>query len=326
MLLFNASLINITQSMLRLERARLLESQSVHDEWIGLKMNIVPYVFAEGNAKLFVKQAFSNEEVYQFFRETECETSCYAKNGWDQETHTDYLSYTCTKHIDSLNMDVYGLHNNVLCNYFTYDKWCREADRNSSLFEEGAYQSAARIVTQSKWTWLYLATHDEYLSKDFTTLHSFDEIYKYLTTKLNPSWFENLGWIDVHSTSAGLELAKALANDICDSRCSLQMASSSGEIHVDDSCVHALNGKLYPVVHDYRLCPYVKSYVDCAIPIKNGLNGTTAVIILAVSVVVLIVIILTCVHCCRKRKSSHNYSDSSEDSSSSSSSHKEERI
>ena len=323
MLLFNASLINITQSMLRLERARLLESQSVHDEWIGLKMNIVPYVFAEGNAKLFAKQAFSNEEVYQFFRETECETTCYATTEWDQETRTEYMGYTCTKHIDSLNIDIYGLHSNVLCNYFTFDKQCRETDRKITLNDESAYQSAAQIVTQSKWTWLYLATHDEYLSKDFATLHSFDEIYNYLTTKLNPSWFESLGWIDVHSTAAGLELAKAMATDICDPRCSLQMASSSGEVHVDDSCVHALNGVLYPVVHDYQLCPYVKSYVDCATPINNGLDGTTAIIILAVSVVVLIAIILTCVHCCRKHKSTYN---SSEDSSSSSSSRKEERI
>lgn len=323
MLLFNASLINITQSMLRLERARLLESQSVHDEWIGLKMNTVPYVFAEGNAKLFAKQAFSNEEVYQFFRETECETTCYAKNEWDQETSTDYLNYTCTKRIDELNIDIYGLHNNVLCNYFTFDKQCRETDRKFTLNDEDAYKSAAQIVTQSKWTWLYLATHDEYLNEDFTALRSFDEIYNYLTKKLNPSWFESLGWIDVHSTAAGLELAKAMAVDICDSRCSLHTASSSGEVHVDDSCVHALKGKLYPIVHDYMLCPYVKSYVDCTTPIKNGLDGTTAVIILAVSVVVLIAIILTCVHCCRKRKSTRN---SSEDSSSSSSSRKEEQI
>jgi hypothetical protein len=153
-----------------------------------------------------------------------------------------------------------------------------------------------------------------------------DEIYKYLTTKLNPSWFESLGWLNIHDSPAELELAKAMATDICDSRCILQMASSSGEIHVDDSCVHALNGKLYPVVHDYKLCPYVKSYVDCATPINNGLDGTTAVIILAVAVVILLIVILTCVHCCRKHKSSHNYSDSSDDSSSSSSNHKEERI
>ena len=205
-------------------------------------------------------------------------------------------------------------------------KQCRETDRKYVLNDEDAYKSAAQIVTQSKWTWLYLATHDEYLSEHFTTLHSIDEIYKYLTTKLSPSWFESLGWIDVHSTSAGLELAKAMATDICDSRCGLHTASSSGEVHVDDSCVHALNGITYPVIYDYKLCPYVKSYVDCATPIKNGLNGTTAVIILAVSVVVLLVAILTCVHCCRKRKSSHNYSDSGEDSSCSSSNRKEERI
>ena len=326
MLLFNASFINITQSLLRLERARLLEYQSEHDEWIGLKLNTVPYVYAEGNFKLEAKRVFSNTEAYQFFKETECESTCWAMNEYDSTTDTYHLSYSCTKHIDSLNMDIYGLHNNVMCNYFTYDKWCRETDRNSSLFEEGAYQSAAQIVTQSKWTWLYLATHDEYLSKDFTTLHSFDEIYKYLTTELNPSWFESLGWLNIHDSPAELELAKAMATDICDSRCSLQMASSSGEVHVDDSCVHALNGKLYPVVHDYQLCPYVKSYVDCATPINKGLNGTTAVIILAVAVVILLIIILTCVHCCRKRKASHVSSDSSEDSSSSTSSRKEEQI
>ncbi len=323
MLLFNASLINITQSMLRLERARLLEYQSEHDEWMGLKLNTVPYVFAEGNAKLFAKQVFSNEEAYQFFKETECESTCWAMNEYDSTTSTDYLSYSCTKHIESLNIDIYGLHNNVLCNYFSFDKQCRETDRKITLNDKDAYRSAAQIVTQSKWTWFYLATHDEYLSKYFTTLHSFDEIYNYLTTKLNPSWFESLGWIDVHSTAAGLELAKAMSTDICDSRCSLHTASSSGEIHVDDSCVHALNGVLYPVVHDYQLCPYVKSYVDCATPINNGLDGTTAIIILAVSVVVLIAIILTCIHCCRKHKSTYN---SNEDSSSSSSSRKEEQI
>ena len=322
MLLFNASLINITQSLLRLERARLLEYQSEHDEWIGLKLNTVPYVYAEGNAKLFAKQVFSNEEAYQFFRETECETTCYTTTRWDQETHTEYMDYTCTKHIDSLNIDIYGLHSNVMCNYFTYDKWCRETDRKSALNDEDAYKAAAQIVTQSKWTWLYLVTHDEYLSKYFTTLHTMDEIYNYLTTEFSSSHFESLGWLNIFDSPAELELAKAMSTDICDVRCGLQMATSSGEVHVDDSCVHALNGKLYPVVHDYHLCPYVKSYVDCATPLNNGLDGTTVVIILAVAVVILIVIILTCVHCCRKHKSSYNYSDSS----SSSSSRKEERI
>ena len=323
MLLFNASLINITQSLLRLERARLLESQSEHEDWINFKLSLVPYIYAEGNDKLFAKQVFSNKEAYQFFRETECETTCYATTSWDPETSTESLSYKCTKRIDSLNIDIYGIHSNTLCGYFTYDTFCRDEESHTSMSAEDAFRTAAGIVTQSKWTWLYLAQHDDYLSTKLSGIISMEALYKYLTTEANPDGFTRFEWFNTHREE-GLNVAKALATDICDVRCDLKWATGSGEVHIDDSCVHTLDGVTYPVVHDYHLCPYVKTYVDCVDRHNDDITPILALVGTGVVVIVIIAIIAYC--CCRKRKPEIHVSEYSNEDTSESSKRKCENI
>lgn len=323
MLLFNASLINITQSLLRLERARLLEAQSEQNDWINFKLSMVPYVYAEGNDKLFAKQVFSNKEVYQFFRETECEPTCYAINGWNTETQTENLRYTCTKHIDELNIDIYGLHSNTLCNYFAYTGFCRDEDSHISMGTEDAFREAAGIVTQSKWTWFYLVQHDDSLRSEFEGVVSMASLYDHLMTKVNPSIFDRFAWFDTHSEE-GLKVAKAMATDVCDVRCQLRMASSSGEVHVDDSCVHMLNGVIYPVVYDYQVCPYVKTYVDCVDRHNDDITPILALVGICVVIIIIIAIIGYC--CCRNRKPEIHVSEYSDEDTSKSPKHKCESI
>lgn len=268
MLLFNASLINLTRSLISLENNRLLSSQSEHDEWMTLKLNTVPYAFAEGNYKLHAKEIFRNEKAYAFFREAECESTCYYKSRYNQETDEYEYVYSCTKYIDDLDEHVNGFYDGMLCSYFSYFNECRQADRSVTYDEESAYSNVLSIVTRSRFTWLSLMEQSGLISSIMSSsFYTTDELYEKLITETDPMYYSYYEWADVY-TDEGFGLAKTMANSVCDSSCYLHFYAN-GEVHIDNSCVVNYNGLNYAGVYNYELCPYVQSYVDCTKPPKK---------------------------------------------------------